>query len=425
MKSTSNSEEAQRLAAIFATAIDGIITIDQNGIIESYNRAARKLFQYTTEEVIGQNVKMLMPAPHRQRHDEYLSNYVKTRRPKIIGVGREVDGQRKDGTTFPMRLAVSEVKLNNRIIFTGIVHDLTEVKNAQSEILRLNTKLEQKVTRRTEELSKAIEQLQHTNQILETEIDEREKVEEALRRSEEDIRKALDKEKELGELKSRFVSMASHEFRTPLSTILSSASLLGRYPKEDQQPQREKHINRIKSAVTTLTNVLNDFLSLSKLEEGKVGYHPVELDLNEFCRTVLDEMQGLLKPGQEFVYEKEWNDATVILDEHLLKNIIYNLVSNAIKYSPEGKKIYLYCKIETDFLQIAVRDEGIGIPQADQEYMFERFFRATNSANIQGTGLGLSIVRSYLEMMGGTINFDSEENVGSTFRIMIPLKART
>ena len=243
IQQNTHSEDAQKLQAIFDTAIDGIITINIKGVIESFNSAAVKLFGYAADEVIDRNVNLLMPEPYHSDHDGYIESYQKTRNPHIIGIGREVTGKRKDGSHFPMRLAVSEVKLTSRTIYTGIVHNLSDVKQAEQKFKQLNEALELIVDERTEKLSEVVNKLLETNQKLETEIHEREKVEEALRQSEVEIRTALYKEMELSELKTRFVSMASHEFRTPLSTILSSASIISRYTKSENQEQRDKHIN--------------------------------------------------------------------------------------------------------------------------------------------------------------------------------------
>ena len=416
------SEDAQKLEAIFETAIDGIITMNTVGIVESYNSAAVKLFGFLADEVIGKNIKMLMPEPDHSAHDGYIERYKKTRKPRIIGIGREVIGKRKDGSTFPMRLAVSEVKLSSRTIYTGIIHDLSDVKQAEQKFKQLNEELELIVNERTEKLSEAVNKLLEINQKLESEIYEREKVEEALRQSEVEIRAALQKEMELSELKSRFVSMASHEFRTPLSTILSSASLIRRYTESDNQEQREKHTKRIKSAVNNLTGILNDFLSLSKLEEGKIEYQPTEFEINEFCTETADEIQGLLKTGQYIKFEGKIPETIVHLDKRVLKNVLFNLLSNASKYSGEGAKITCTLSIVNQYLHLQIVDEGIGIPESEQQHLFSRFFRASNSTNIQGTGLGLNIVKQYVELMKGTVSYKSEENKGSTFSITIPLK---
>lgn len=413
---------ALQLKAIIDTAIDGIITIDRNGIVETLNAAAAGLFGYQSDEVIGQNIKFLMPDPYRKEHDEYISRYHTTKEPRIIGIGREVVGKRKDGSIFPFRLAVSEVVLNDRLIFTGIVHDLSEVKKAQEEIVQLNTKLEQKVTQRTYELETVVNKLLSTNSALEKEISYRTAIEAKLRSNEEELKVTLQKEKDLNELKSRFVSMASHEFRTPLTSILSSAALIGRYEQPENQEARVKHINKIKSAVTNLTGILNDFLSLSKLEEGKVEVTLTELDLPQLCVEVVEELKGLYKPNQKINHNTYGNPNHVLVDERILKNVLFNLISNAIKYSE--KDIECDITFNHDNYEITVRDRGIGIPLADQKYLFSRFFRAGNVTNIQGTGLGLNIVKSYVKMINGNIKFESVPEEGTTFTVTIPYQQK-
>lgn len=415
------SDATLRLQAIIETAIDGIITIDERGIIETVNPAAARLFGYEQDELTGKNINILMPSPYRQQHDGYIDRYKSTGEARIIGIGREVPGMRKDGTTFPMRLAVSEVFLENKRVFTGIVHDLSDVKQAEEKIRKLNEELEEKVIERTEELASVVNKLLNTNKKLQYEVTERKSAETALRESTKEIQKALEKEKELSELKSRFVSMASHEFRTPLSTILSSISLLSRYTETQQQDRRDKHIYRIKSAVRNLTGILNDFLSLSKLEEGKIENQPFEFNVQELCPEVIDEIQGLLKDRQEIIHEGLGSPLHVHWDKRLVKNILFNLLSNAIKYSDEGKKIFLKERLEGDYLLIDITDQGIGIPEADQPYLFTRFFRAANAMNIQGTGLGLNIVRRYVDLVGGNITFESHLNIGTTFTVCLPL----
>jgi PAS domain S-box-containing protein len=414
-------QDARLLNAIFENAIDGIITIDRQAIVRTINPSAARLFGYMPNEVIGQNVNILMPEPFRSEHDKYLHRYHDTGEKRIIGIGRTVQGRKKDGTCFPLHLGVSEVVTESAIFYTGFLHDLTERINKESEIKELNLSLERKITDRTEELSDTVNKLLSLNKKLEFEVQEREKIEATLRQTELEIMEALKAEKEHNELKSRFVSMASHEFRTPLSTILSSVALIARYTQSDQQEHRNKHIDRIKSAVSNLTSILNDFLSLSKLEEGKMDTKPTEFYMDDLCREVIEDMRGLLKPGQQFIHNSTNTEQPVFLDGHLLKNVLFNLISNAIKYSDENKNIYCDVAIENKQLVITVKDEGIGIPERDQEHLFSRFFRATNVTNIQGTGLGLNIVVKYLELLNGKIDFRSEEGKGSTFWVKFDL----
>lgn len=402
---TKEANLAVRLKSIIDTAIDGIVIIDNKGIIEDMNRAAAEMFGYSSEEVVGKNVKMLMPEPRRSEHDGYISNYHETRVPKIIGIGRDVVGLKKNGVLFDLRLAVSEVILHDRVIFTGILHDLTQVKEAEGKLIRMNEILEKKVDERTLELEAVVNRLLSTNRRLE--------------RSEEGLKSALNKEMELNELKSRFVSMASHEFRTPLSTILSSAALISRYPESYQFENREKHVKRIKSAVANLTGILNDFLSLSKLEEGHKRAEIEEINLHGLCATVADEIEGLLRKGQVISHTHEGNKM-VYTDERIMRNILFNLVSNAIKYSPPNTTISCKVKADDNRINIDIIDQGIGIPKNEQKHLFNRFFRASNVESIQGTGLGLNIVKQYISLLGGYLTFESEEGKGSTFQINIP-----
>lgn len=417
-----DSEAALRLKAIIKTATDGIIIIDEAGIIELVNEAALLLFAYAEDELVGQNIRMLMPNPHRDAHDTYIQNYINTGVRKIIGIGREVVGLRKDQSTFPLRLSISEVQLPERMVFTGILHDLSAQKAAEARIIELNQHLEEEVSTRTEELATTINQLLNTNNQLEFEIQERKAAETTLRKNELDLRKAIEKERELNTLKSRFVSMASHEFRTPLSTILSSADLLEMYSQEDQQEKRLRHTTRIKSAVNNLISILNDFLSLSKLEEGKITITPVEFNLEDFCEEVMDDVQAILKPGQILQHHGLSADILITLDKKMLKNIFINLFSNAIKYSDPGKPIDCFVAIENNELNISIQDHGIGIPEEEQQHLFTRFFRAHNVENIPGTGLGLNIVKRYVELMNGRIHFESTLGEGTTFHVHIPLE---
>lgn len=232
---------------------------------------------------------------------------------------------------------------------------------------------------------------------------------------------ALQKERQLNELKSRFVSMASHEFRTPLSTVLSSVSLIEKYIEKEQLEKTEKHINRVKDAVSGLTEILNDFLSVEKLESNKSVVEKVDFDYQEFARNIVEEMNTLCKEGQFIDLEfnsEEWN---IYSDSKILKNILYNLLSNAIKYSGESQKIDFTNSISNDVMTIEVHDRGIGIPEEEQSEMFGRFFRAKNVTNIKGTGLGLNIVKKYVDMLGGEITFESKLNKGTIFTITLPI----
>jgi two-component system sensor kinase FixL len=403
------------LKAIIESAVDGVITITQRGIILSMNPAAAKLFGYSKHEVLGKNIHMLMPEPYHSAHDTYIGNYLETGQKKIIGIGREVVGRRKDGAEFPFYLSVSEVDYGEGKVFAGIIHDLTEQKRAEEALITYNAELEQRVHARTEALAHAIWNL-------EDEIKEKELVEKVLRDNKKQIEEALEKEKELNELKSRFVSMASHEFRTPLATILSSISLVSRYEKEEQQEKRNKHIKRVKSNVFHLTNILNDFLSLSKLEEGIIEFNGEWIEPGSWFKEIIEEFQQQVRIGQKITLTIDGSKNNLYVDPHLLRNVLANLISNAIKYSPENSPINIKLELLEQVVRIHVIDHGMGIPESEQHHLFERFFRANNATNIQGTGLGLSIVKRYLDLLEGKISFTSSAEKGTTFIVELPRK---
>jgi two-component system sensor kinase FixL len=393
-------ENAALLKAIIDNAIDGIITIDGRGIVESINPSACKLFLCTPEEVVGENISTLMPPPDRDLHDEYIGRYQRTLEPHIIGTGREVTGLRKDGTTFPFRLGVSEVPYADRKIFAGFIHDLSREKEAEEQLKNYAGHLEELVESRTHSLRETVL---------------------ALRQAKEEVSVSLEKEKELGQLKSRFVSMASHEFRTPLSAVQLSSSLIEKYAQPYDNENIRKHVAKIKSAVNNLTAILNDFLSLEKLEAGKVEVSYSPFDLVKFSEEITEELQLVAKQNQSIIYQHTGTASIANLDQNLLRNCIINLIANAIKYSGENTFIEFNTEIGPGKCVVTIRDNGIGIPEADQKHLFEAFFRAHNTGNIPGTGLGLNIVARYAKLMNGHIDFKSNVNQGALFTITFPI----
>lgn len=389
-------ERAKLLNAIIENAIDGIITIDEFGVIEHINPSALALFGYSRDEVTGKNVSMLMPPPDKERHDQYIKSYRDTGTRHIIGIGREVQGQRKDGSIFPFRLGVSEVKFSDRRIFTGFVHDLSRQKEDELKIKSYTEELEIKIKERTQDLIRSINELETAK---------------------EHVSALFEKEKELNQLKTRFVSMASHEFRTPLSAIQLSASLIDKYAVKSDVTSVEKHTSKIKNAINNLTTILNDFLSLEKLEAGKVEPNVNWFDVIPFAEEIAEEMQLISKQNQLIVYEHTGTSAQVYLDHNLLKNCIINLISNAIKYSGENTMIQFNTILKEKELTVEIKDNGIGIPEADKVNLFEPFFRAHNTGDIPGTGLGLNIVKRYVGLMNGTVSCETEQHKGTTFTL--------
>ncbi len=247
------------------------------------------------------------------------------------------------------------------------------------------------------------------------------KLEKTVKERTKQLTEALAKEKELNELKTRFLSLVSHEFKTPLSGILTSITLLAKYTDSDQQDKRDKHITTIRNKVRYLDAILNDFLSVERLESGKVNYKLVTFPLSKIVNEVIYDANMLLKTGQRISYPENIDGIMVSFDEKILELALSNLLHNAIKYSPEDSVIDINAKKDDEFLRIHVIDQGIGIPKAAQKHIFNRYFRAENVLLTQGTGIGLNIAKQHLENLGASLNFSSVENKGSIFRIKIPL----
>ncbi|TKC62123.1 PAS domain S-box protein [Pedobacter hiemivivus] len=413
-------ENSVLLKAIIDNAIDGLITIDDQGVIESINPSACKLFNYTEQEVLGKNISMLMPQPDRGYHDGYLFRYKKTGDASIIGIGRELTGMRKNGSQFPFRLGVSEVRYSGRVVYAGFIHDLSREKEAESQLQDYATSLEDQVQERTVSLRETVDALEQTKAELNLSIENLHNTVFTLEQTQQELSLSLAKEQELGKLKSRFVSIASHEFRTPLSMVQLSASLIERYALPFDSPNIGKHVSKIKDAVQNVTAILNDFLSLEKLDTGKVQAKFSHFNLAEFAAEIIEEMQIALNGRQKIVFVHRGSELMITLDQTLLKNCIVILIDNAIKYSGEESSIQFYTKINENNCTIRICDNGIGIPIEDQKHLCEPFFRAHNTGKISGNGLGLSILSRYTDLMNGKVDFKSRINRGTLFTLTFP-----
>lgn len=356
---------------------------DQKGTIIHVNENFCKISRYSKEELLGQDHRIINSSHHSK---EFIRELWVTIANGKIWRG-ELKNRAKDGTHYWVDTTIVPF-LNEKgkpYQYLAIRSDITQRKLAEEQLYLANERLEQKVKERTYELTQALE-----------------------------------RERELNEMKSRFVSMASHEFRTPLSAILSSVSLIEHYMAPEQAEKRTKHIDRIKSSVKNLTGILDDFLSLEKLEQGKVEVHCTDFDLQEFMVDVIEELEGMVKKKRQKINFLFSGQPIVCQDKKILRNVLLNLLSNAVKYSPEDKEIQLNALVNEKTVFLSVKDEGIGIPQEAQKNLFSKFYRANNAINIQGTGLGLHIVRRYVELLEGTIAFESVENKGTTFIVEFP-----
>ena len=404
----------KQFEALFNYATIGIIITDATGTIINFNRKAEEDFGYVKDEIAGKPVEILLPQSVRLKHEHYREDFYKHPSSRAMGSGRDLFACRKDGSVFPVEVSLSHYTVDDSIFVMAFVIDITIRKNNETIVLAQKTELE-KITKEIKQLNTTLEKkVEDRTQMLRETLG-------ALERSKEELSDALKTERELGELKSRFVTMASHEFKTPLSTILSSSFLLEKYNDADVPDKRLKHIERIKNAVDDLKNILNDFLSLGKLEEGLIKANVQTISAAECfneINNVVNELKAHCKTGQEiqFIYTGE-ND--IKIDKHFLKNILSNLISNAIKFSPENSAINVACTVTDHNFILSVKDKGIGIADEDKQYLFGRFFRAKNAINIQGTGLGLHIISKYLELMQGSIQVKSVLNEGSEFTVSI------
>ena len=411
LTSTQNlQQEKDRFEALFQYASMGIVVAGKGGDILLVNNFLITQFGYASaSELVGQKIEKLIPSRYHGKHTHYRDNYNNNPHPRPMGIGKDLFAVKKDGTEFPVEVSLSNYTMDNESYTIGFINDIsirkgfeTEVQRQQMQLAETNKRIEQMNDELEEKVELRTKQLKETLAELEVSKDE--------------LTKALSKEKELSDLKSRFVSMASHEFRTPLSTILSSASLVAKYTQTDEQERRDKHIQRIKSSVNNLTSLLNEFLSIGKIEDGKIIANNIRFNIREMITALCTELEGIARKDQQIHYRHE-GEETVLLDPNLLRNVITNLVSNAIKFSAEDGTIDVSSKTTAREVIITVQDNGLGISREDQEHLFERFFRGANVTNIQGTGLGLHIVGRYIEIMDGKIEFFSKLEKGTRFII--------
>ena len=399
------AHSVRRFEAVFTNATIGIIVCNQAGDIVSANELAGRQFGYDTAELLGQRIEVLVPNAAGRNHQQLRESF--NTHPQVRGMGmhRVLRGLRQDGTDFPVEVSLSYFHLDEELYVVAYVLDITAKKDAELELVaqhqrvaRLNADLEQTVADRTHALLLTLEQLEKRGV---------------------ELAQALAAEQELGEMKSRFVSMASHEFRTPLTGVLTSAELIADYAQGPQKEKQLKHVGRIRSSVKHLNDILEEFLSVGRIEEGRVEATAASVDMETLLSETVTDVQGLLKAGQRIECAGE-HAGLIRLDASLLRKILVNLLSNAIKYSGENSLISVRATCHDRLLTLSVQDRGVGISKEDQVHLFERFFRARNVATVPGTGLGLYIIAKYLELMRGTIVLHSALNEGTTVTITVP-----
>ncbi|MFT5886743.1 MAG: PAS domain S-box-containing protein [Arcticibacterium sp.] len=391
--------EIHQFDAVFLFASEAILITNAKGDVIRVNPAATKLFGYSTEEIIGQKVDFLLPQRYRKSHDGHVKNYSKAPSPRSMGAGRDLFALKKDHEEFPVEVSLSPCELNGEKLVVAFIIDITERKRIETQTKNYQHQLEQEVEDRTLILQEAIEKLENTKKKLDL---------------------SLQKERELNQLKSKFISIASHEFRTPLATMLSSVSLIERYIELEDTEKQGKHLSRIKKSIGNLSEILNDILSVNKMDEGKTISKAVPFDVVLLINELVTELNLITKPGQKIELESDLNELIIQQDAKLLSHIITNLLSNAIKFSDIETTIIVTINEKETEVEICVEDEGIGIPETDLQNLFTRFFRSENAGQIQGTGLGLAIVKQYLHLLKGEIICESTINKGSKFLVTLP-----
>jgi PAS domain S-box-containing protein len=368
-------QEKELLSTLIKNAPIGIISTAESGEILLVNPAFEKICGYAAKELVGQRP----PYPYWNLAD--LDQIYQEFDQAMSGKKEYIElwFTRKNGDRFLARLQPITIfdEQGNMLRHLATMEDITQYKQAEEELYR-----------------------------------------------------ALEQERELNELKSRFVAMVSHEYRTPLTTILSSAELLERYVDQFSEEKRRKHYSRIQSSVHLLTELVNDVLTISKIEAGKQRFNPSPLDLEKFCHELVEELQLTIGSLHTLVFRSHSNDsseaqsslmAKAYMDEKLLRSIISNLLSNAIKYSPQGTTVRLDLSGDPHQAIFSIQDEGIGIPLEDQPHLFTSFYRGANVGTLSGTGLGLAIVKSSVDLHGGKIAVKSEVGMGTTVTVMLPL----
>jgi len=374
LKMPIEKENASKLRAIFDNAIDGIITIDDRGKLESINPAAVKMFGYNNEDVYGQNINMLMPEPYHSKHDGYMKNYHDTGEKKIIGIGREVLGKRKDGTTFPFFLSVSEIQLEDRKIFAGIIHDITELKKAEEHIREYALKLE------------------HSNSELQD-----------------------------------FAYISSHDLQEPLRKIQAFGDRLMQKESANLSGEGVDHLQRILNAASRMQNLINDLLRLSRLTSKTEPF--IEINLNEILAHVKEDLEVLIEKNQAEIIAEDL--PKIKADSTQIRQLFQNLISNSIKFSHPDKKPLIkitssifeeenYQGEKEIYVRILFEDNGIGF---DEKYIEKIFtvFQKLHGQKYEGSGIGLAICKKIVSRHNGNIEAKSMLNNGATFIVTLPI----
>ena len=399
---------------LFEAIPGGIFIVDQDTKIVAVNAAAEKMFGYEKGELLDKSKDILLPKRYLSTHKNQLNYFTNQINKGKNTRGLYLFGLTKNNKEFPLEISINSFTIYEKEYLMVLIIDMTIRRETEKKIDTLTVDLTEKVKTGTAKLEKTIAKLKEVNLNYKKEIQRRIKIEGK-------INDALKKERELNELKSKFLSLVSHEFKTPLSGILTSTILLEKYQLTEEQEKRDKHLKKITEKVHYLNSILNDFISLERLDSSNENYKFKTFNLSKVINEVVYNANMLLKSGQHINIPLNSADYVLFQDEKILELILSVLIYNAIKYSPENSEIDLEISTDTKNIIFTIKDQGMGIPKNDQKFVYNRYFRAENVLNIQGTGIGLNIVKEHLKNLGGTINFISTENKGSVFFVELPL----
>lgn len=405
----SASSSYEQLFEIFTTTIsEGILVVDKDSRVIALNKQLLEIFGYEREDLEGKSFEVLIPEMYREPHKDHFKGYIHDHSKRRMASGRILYGKHKDGDKVPIEVGLTPVKIEGELFVVALIIDVTRKYETEKSIKKQNKALEEMVMDRTEQLNKTVDHL--TRECQKREI------------AENKVREALKREKELNAIKTSFMQMVSHEFKTPLSGILTSAMLIEKYSNSEQQDKRLKHLESIKRKVQHLDALLNDFLAVERLGSGRDNYRFSQFWLNDLMEEVAEETEQHLTEEQTLLKEFPNESISMYQDRVVINLILSNVLNNAVKYSTDTGNIVLRAERLADqgLIKIQVTDNGMGIPQEEQQYIFSRYFRASNAKNIQGTGIGLNMSKKHLQNLGGHIFFTSREGEGSVFTIMLP-----